>query len=266
LPGNNPAQRDALEAIMREAGAVARAHVHDALKHWTKGEDRSPVSEADIAVNDLLRERLAQLLPGAGWLSEETEDHLPGRPQEATWIVDPIDGTRAFISGRPDWTISVALVEHGRPTLAALYAPISEEMFLAARGAGTTCNGNAIKPVGGATLSRARLAGPKRYLDRLVALQPDIHASPKIHSLALRLTRVAQGALEAAFASHGSHDWDLAAADLLVHEAGGLLTDLAGQALTFNRPHITHGALLAAGPARHAALLKLVRERLPELA
>lgn len=115
---------------MREAGALARATARDAFKHWTKGHDNSPVSEADIAVNDLLRTRLAELMPDAGWLSEETEDDLPGRAQATAWIVDPIDGTRAFISGRADWTISVALVEHGRPRLAALYAPVSEEMFL----------------------------------------------------------------------------------------------------------------------------------------
>ena len=258
--------RDALEAIMREAGELARVTSRGAFKRWTKGDDNSPVSDADIAVNDLLREKLTALMPGAGWLSEETEDHLPGRAQESAWIVDPIDGTRAFISCRADWTISVALVERGRPRLAALYAPVSEEMFLALRGGGATLNGSPMRIESGATLDRARLAGPKRYLDRLAALQPDIQAQPKVHSLALRLTRVAQGVLEAALASPGSHDWDLAAADLLVHEAGGLLTDLAGQTPNYNCAHTVHGALVAAGPARHATLLGLVRDRLPEFA
>ena len=99
-----------------------------------------------------------------------------------------------------------------------------------------------------------------------MGLVPDIIAQPKVHSLALRLTRVAHGALDVAFASPGSHDWDLAAADLLVHEAGGVLTDLAGQQLCYNRPHVVHGALIAAGPARHATLIDLVRDRLPEFA
>ena len=251
---------------MREAGELARATARGTFKRWTKGDDNSPVSEADIAVNDLLRARLTELMPGAGWLSEETEDHLPGRAQPAAWIVDPIDGTRAFISGRADWTISVALVEHGRPLLAALYAPATDEMFVAVRGGGATVNGTAISVNVGDTLERARLAGPKRYLDKLAGLLPDILAQPKVHSLALRLTRVAHGQLDAAFASPGSHDWDLAAADLLVHEAGGVLTDLAGHALTYNRSHIVHGALIAAGPARHATLLGLVRDRLPEFA
>ena len=115
-------------------------------------------------------------------------------------------------------------------------------------------------------LAAAKLAGPKRYLDRLAALAPDALPQPKVFSLALRLSRVAQGAFDAALAAPGSHDWDLAAADLLVHEAGGVLTDLAGQQLCYNRPHVVHGALIAAGPARHATLIDLVRDRLPEFA
>ena len=164
------------------------------------------------------------------------------------WIVDPIDGTRAYISGRADWTVAVALVEDGVPQLAAIYAPVTDEMFLAARGQGATHNGARILANAGAGLAGAKLAGPKRYLDRLAGLNPQIAAQPKIFSLALRLARVAHGELDAAFASGGSHDWDLAAADLLVHEAGGVMTDFAGRGLVYNRPHVAHGALIAAGP------------------
>ncbi|MGB8135782.1 MAG: 3'(2'),5'-bisphosphate nucleotidase CysQ, partial [Pseudolabrys sp.] len=215
------ALRAPLEAVMREAGALARKTAQSAFRHWTKGEDRSPVTEADIAVNDLLHQQLTALCPGAGWLSEETAEI----PSSTTlmWIVDPIDGTRAFISGRADWSISVALVEDGRPLVAALYAPVSEEIFLAARGTGATLNGTPIKANEGDGLRGAKIAGPKRYLDRFSSLAEGTLAQPKVHSLALRLARVAQGALDAAFSSRGSHDWDLAAADLLVHEAGGAL-------------------------------------------
>jgi myo-inositol-1(or 4)-monophosphatase len=182
------------------------------------------------------------------------------------WIVDPIDGTRAFISGSADWSISVALAEHGRPLIATIYAPIADEMFLALRGQGAWLNSVPIKASAGATLAGARLAGPKRFLDRLSAINPGIVAQPKVHSLALRIARVAHGALDAAFASDGSHDWDLAAADLLVHEAGGALTDFAGRPLTYNGPEATYGALIAAGPARHAALIELVRDHETEFA
>jgi len=264
LPGHD--LRDALEAVMREAGELARHTSRGDFKRWTKGHDNSPVSDADIAVNDLLKERLTALAPAAGWLSEETEDHLPGRAMTTAWIVDPIDGTRAFIAGRADWTISVALVEHDRPMLAALYAPVTDEMFLAVREQGATLNGSAIHADGGGTLTQAKLAGPKRYLDRLENLSPNILPQPKVHSLALRLTRVAHGGLDAAIASPGSHDWDLAAADLLVHEAGGMMTDFNGQRLRYNRPHVVHGALIAAGASRHATLIDLVRGRQAEFA
>ncbi|MCF8478258.1 MAG: 3'(2'),5'-bisphosphate nucleotidase CysQ, partial [Pseudolabrys sp.] len=119
-----------LEAIMREAGELARVTSRGDFKRWTKGADNSPVSEGDIAVNNLLRARLTRLAPQAGWLSEETEDDLAGRSMASAWIVDPIDGTRAYIAGKPDWTISVALVDNARPALAALYAPVTDEMFL----------------------------------------------------------------------------------------------------------------------------------------
>ena len=249
---------------MREAGALARKTAQSAFRHWTKGEDRSPVTEADIAVNDLLHQQLTALCPGAGWLSEETAEI----PSSTTlmWIVDPIDGTRAFISGRADWSISVALVEDGRPLVAALYAPVSDEIFLAARGTGATLNGTPIKANEGDGLRGAKIAGPKRYLDRFSSLAEGTLAQPKVHSLALRLARVAQGALDAAFSSRGSHDWDLAAADLLVHEAGGALTDFTGRPLKYSGSQAVHGALIAAGQPRHDALIVLVRDRRAEFA
>ena len=257
--------RAPLEAVMREAGALARKTAQGAFRHWTKGEDRSPVSEADIAVNDLLHRRLTALTPDANWLSEETEAP-PDATHALTWIVDPIDGTRAFISGRADWAISAALVEGGRPLVAALYAPVSEEIFLAARDAGATLNGTPIKANDGDDLRGAKIAGPKRYLDRFSTLAKGTLAQPKIHSLALRLARVAQGALDAALASRGSHDWDLAAADLLVHEAGGVLTDFTGRPPKYLGSQAVHGALIAAGQARHDALIGLMRDRISEFA
>ena len=250
---------------MRQAGALARKTAQGTFRHWTKGEDRSPVSEADIAVNDLLHQRLGALAPGAGWLSEETEGS-PSATSALIWIVDPIDGTRAFISGRADWSISAALVEDGRPLVAALYAPVTEEFFLATRGAGAALNGTPIKANDGNGLRGAKIAGPKRYLEKFSTLAEGTLAQPKVHSLALRLARVAQGSLDAAFSSRGSHDWDLAAADLLVHEAGGALTDFDGKPLKYNGSEAVHGPLFAAGQARHDALIRLVRDRKAEFA
>ncbi|HVV63640.1 MAG TPA: 3'(2'),5'-bisphosphate nucleotidase CysQ [Pseudolabrys sp.] len=260
------ALRDQLATIVREAGDVARIMSSGDFKKWTKGKDASPVSDGDIAVNALLQAKLPELVPGSGWLSEETEDNAARTGAPSVWIVDPIDGTRAYISGRADWTISVALIESGRPVLAALYAPVTDEMFLATTGDGATLNGKRLRVSAGESLAEANVAGPQRYLKQLTDMQSRIQAQPKVFSLALRFARVAQGALDAAFASRGSHDWDLAAADLIVHEAGGVMTDFADRPLRYNQAHVAHDALVAAGPARHQALIDLVRDRQGEFA
>ena len=266
MPDNDLAGlRAPLEAIMREAGDIARETSRRPFKRWTKGGDDSPVTEGDIAVNDLLRARLGDLLPEAAWVSEETAD-APARTPPLAWVVDPIDGTRAYIAGRADWSISVALIKDARPRLAALYAPATDEMFIAAQGAGATLNAARIAASPGGALSGAKFAGPKRYLEKLAALDPGILAQPRVPSLALRVARVAQGELDAAFSSPGSHDWDLAAADLLVHEAGGLFTDFSGATLNYNAPQAEHGALLAAGNVRHRTLIDAVRDRRGEFA
>ena len=251
---------DALEGVVREAGVLARKAFGTRVRTWVK-EQNSPVSEVDIAVNRLLRERLNAILPGAGWLSEESEDDPARLDASRVWIVDPIDGTRSFINGRPDWTISVALVEARRPVVAALFAPVSGEFFRAAAGAGATCIGTPIAATLGDDIAGARVAGPKGLLDHLAAVAPAFTIPPRIHSLALRLARVADGTLDAAFASSSSHDWDLAAADLLVHEAGGALTTLGGIKLAYNGASTVHDTLVAAGLVRHQTLTDLLGNR-----
>ncbi|SRR5579871_488790 len=257
---NPSALIDALAPIMREAGALARTAFGNPVKTWVK-EQNSPVSEVDIAVNQLLKERLAVIAPDAGWLSEESEDSPARLTACRVWIVDPIDGTRSFIAGRPDWAISVALAQARRPVVAALYAPVSDELFLTAAGAGATCNGAPITAAPGDKIAGARIAGPKGFLDRLATIAPTFTVQPRIHSLALRLARVADGTLDAAFASRTSHDWDLAAADLLVHEAGGALTTIGGSKLAYNGTSTVHDVLVAAGIARHRVLTDLLRNR-----
>src|SRR5215475_913673 len=141
LPANDAiALSDPLESVIRKAGELARDTARRPFKRWTKGPDNSPVTEGDIAVNEFLHTQLTALVPGAGWLSEETQES-PESGLPLYWIVDPIDGTRAYISGRADWTISVALAEYGRPLIGALYAPTTDEMFLASRAGGARLNG-----------------------------------------------------------------------------------------------------------------------------
>jgi myo-inositol-1(or 4)-monophosphatase len=260
LPVANPAADHAgyaerLISAVREAGELALGKFRAPLKSWTKG-NYSPVCEADIAVNEFLQESLRDPAGQIGWLSEETEDDPERLRARRIWVIDPIDGTRAYIGGLPDWSIATALVEDGRPVAGVLFAPVEDEMFVAIAGQGATLNGTSIRTADGA-VDGARIAGPPGYLKRLQAVAPRFVAHPKIHSLALRFARVAHGAIDAAFASSNSHDWDLAAADLLVHEAGGALTTFSGQSLIYNKPDPVHPPLVAAGPRRHAVLTAL---------
>jgi myo-inositol-1(or 4)-monophosphatase len=257
--------RDALAVIAREAGELAVTTAKGTMKRWMKAGS-SPVSEADLAVDRFLSTRLPPLVPDAGWLSEETEDNPARLNAKKVWVVDPIDGTRAFLDNRPDWSVSIALVEDGRPIVAALYAPITDEMFLATRSGGATRNGVALEAARGEGLAGMRIAGPKSHLERLQSLERQVRPQPKVFSLALRATRVATGEFDAALASRNSHDWDLAAADLLVHEAGGTITDLDGVVIAYNRPDPVHGTLIAAGKGRHRALIETMRDRRDDFA
>ena len=251
-------ERELLASAVREAGALALATFRSPLKQWIKGAS-SPVCEADIAVDQLLRQRLGDAFPAYGWLSEETEDDPRRLDACRVWIIDPIDGTRSYLAGRDDWCVSVALAAGGRPVLGAIFAPVTGEFFIASAGGGATRNSIAIAASEGPDMEGATLAGPKRILERINALHPQAVQLPRIGALALRIARVAHGGVDVAIAGGSSHDWDLAAADLLVHEAGGLLTDFDGESLVYNRPDPVHRPLIAAGRERHAAILDLSR-------
>ena len=249
-----------LAASVREAGALALSMFGAPIKNWIKNET-SPVSDADIAVDRLLREALTQEDAAIAWLSEESVDDPARLTARYVWIVDPIDGTRAYLAGAADWTVCAALVDSGRPVAACVYAPVSDEFFMAIAAQGATCNGKPIAITDGATLEHARVAGPRMLVERLLALQPSLTVLPRVRSLALRLVRLAHGFCDVAIAGGNSHDWDLAAADLLVHEAGGVLTPVGGGAVIYNRPVPRHGTLVAAGRHRHAMLIEIFRDK-----
>ena len=254
--------RDAalLAETVREAGALALSLFRTELKNWTKGAS-SPVSEADIAVNDLVESRLRSATPDYGWLSEESADDETRLGKPLTWIVDPIDGTRAYLAGREDWCVSIALVADATPVLAAVFAPATDEFFFAIRGQGATCNDKRVLATAGIDLDFSRMAGPKPLVQWLSPSSDEIALFPRIGSLALRLCRVAEGSLDAAFAGGQSRDWDLAAANLIVQEADGRMTALSGDTIEYNRREVTHGVLVAAGHDRHARIVEHFRNR-----
>jgi myo-inositol-1(or 4)-monophosphatase len=250
LPVDAVAARDPLIAAAQEAGAIAmnffdRGGPTSARIDYKAGG--SPVTEADLAVDAFLRARLAEAFAGAGWLSEETEDDSSRLACARVLIVDPIDGTRAFVAGDPRWAVSIALVVDGRPVAGVVHAPALAETYAAAQGAGAILNGAPIRVSTRQGLHEARIAGPKPMVEAIArAAKLSFVVEPKIPSLAYRMARVASGALDLALASEKSHDWDIAAVDLILQEAGGGLVEAAGRPLRYNRVETRHGVLFGA--------------------
>ncbi len=247
-----------LATVGKEAGAVALSFFRRNPTTWVKAND-SPVSDADIAVDRLLSERLRAARPDYGWLSEETADDSSRRGSNPVFIIDPIDGTREFLAGRNGWCVSLAVVQNGRPIAAALVAPALRETFLAGLGTGATLNGERITATSRESLTGASLAGPRRYLRGVAeAASVDVRAVRFVGSLAYRLAQVATGGADVAAAREGSRDWDLAAADLIVHEAGGILTDLEGMTVRYDRAKTDHPPLVATSKALGAEVRRLI--------
>lgn len=231
----------------REAGGIAMRFFKKKQEVWMKG-GTSPVGEADYAVDRFLRETLTTARPHYGWLSEETVDSPARLNASRTFVVDPIDGTRAFIDGLNTWCVSIGVVENGRPLAGVLDCPAKDEIYLAALGGGSTRNGTPLRI--GAPPARPLVGGPKHLLETLPEpFAQTIRRAGYIPSLAYRLAMVASGELTATFIKANSHDWDLAAADLALGEAGGSVLDRRGLRLTYAGPVPSHEALAAgSGP------------------
>jgi myo-inositol-1(or 4)-monophosphatase len=243
---------DLLLHAARAAGAAAMPWFNagretTARVTWKEGD--SPVSEADHAANDALAAMLRQARPGYEWVSEETADALDRLSASHVFVVDPIDGTRAFIGGKRQWSVSAALVVDGEPAAGVIHAPALGVTYAARRGAGATRNGEPIRASDRRSLAGAAAAGPKPSLEKLEAeAGVRLEHAPRVPSLALRLALAAEGKVDIALASNGSHDWDVAAADVILREAGGALLDLEAQALAYNRPSLSRGPLFAGPP------------------
>lgn len=248
-----------LKEAVRDAGKVAMRFFGTDHKQWSKAHDNTPVTEADIEVNNLLHARLAGARPDYGWLSEETEDDSSRLTSQRVWVVDPIDGTRAFAKGRPHFVISVALVEEGRPVLGVLFNPATDEFFEAEAGRGAKLNGRPIHVSDCSRIEGCRMIAfaPMFKHPAWSEAWPEMDISDR-NSVAYRIALVACGVADATLALNGKSDWDLAAADLILHEAGGRMTAHDGTPYFYNRPSTRHPSLLAAGPALYDALFEKV--------
>lgn len=241
-----------------EAGRIAMRYFGKDPEVWMKS-GKSPVSEADLAVDRFLKDALTSARGDYGWLSEETADTHERLGQPRTFVVDPIDGTKAFLDGQDVWCVSIAVVENGRSIAGVLDCPARGEVFTAMRGRGALRDGTPLAvrlPAG-----RARVAGPKPMLESIPEeLRRGIERVGYVPSLAYRVAMVASGRIDATFVRANAHDWDVAAADLILGEAGGAILDRRGQRPYYAGANPRLGALVAGSGDLLAAMAGIIAE------
>lgn len=241
----------------RAAGEIACRFWRKTPEAWEKPDGAGPVTEADLAIDRMLREELRTARPGYGWLSEETEDDAERLAAERVFIIDPIDGTRAFIAGEETFSHSLAIADRGRVVAGVVFLPVTGALYTAALGAPACRNGRPIRVSGRTVLEDATLlaAGVALKADHWRAGAPPPVRRVFRSSMAYRMALVAEGRFDAMMTPGGTWEWDIAAGALLVAQAGGCVTDRGGAEIAFNAPlPRAHGLVAASGPL-HGAIL-----------
>lgn len=249
-----------LKALAEEAGKLALSYtLNGGAEAWNKTGGKGPVTEADLAVNRLCAKMLRTARPEYGWLSEETQDDPAARDRSRIWVVDPIDGTRAYMRGDPDWCIGLAVVEEGEAVAGVLYAPALGRLYEARKGAGAFLNGKGIH-----VSRREKEAGLRLIANEGVVDHPSWPepwpvvelARPRPNATLLRLALVASGEWDATLVLGEKADWDVAAGAVLVTEAGGQATTHTGEPFVFNRPVPAQRSVVASGNLLHPLLVR----------
>jgi myo-inositol-1(or 4)-monophosphatase len=257
---------DGMEADLRlildaahEAGALARDLRRKGLEIEYKADDHTPVTNADLAADALLTARLCAARPDYGWLSEETADDRVRMERRRIFVVDPIDGTRAFLKDRPWWSVAIAVVEDGLPVAGVVFAPELGESYAAAVGRGATMNGEPIRPSPAIALEDCRMVGDPVVFGHWSWPQPwPAMRIEQRNSTAYRMCLVAAGEFDAAVAPVRKSDWDVAAGDLIAREAGCFVGDHNGRAFRYNRARPSQASLICATPALAPLILERV--------
>ncbi|MEM6904956.1 MAG: 3'(2'),5'-bisphosphate nucleotidase CysQ [Pseudomonadota bacterium] len=251
------ADRDLIVDAALEAGRLALGFFRADPETWEKPDDAGPVTEADLAVDRLLAERLRAARPSYGWLSEETEDDPARLGARSVFIVDPIDGTRAFIDGKTGWAVAIAVAIAGEVVAAVVHLPARGETYAAAKGAGATLNGAAItcstrqSPDGATALGAASGYGAEHWPGGA----PQVERAFR-HALEWRLCLVAAGSFDLMATLRAAWEWDVAAGSLIAEEAGAKVSGAGGEGLVFNTETARLPGLIVAPPAMHAELLR----------
>ncbi len=245
---------DLLTHAALDAGKIALQYWKNNPRVWDK--DGSPVTEADIAVNDMLQARLCGARPDYGWLSEETPDDAARLSCKHVFIIDPIDGTRSFVAGEDTFAHSLAIARDGVVIAGVVYLPALDRLYTASLTAPALRDGQPIAPSGRATVTDASLLTSRPSLDP--ALWPG--GVPPVRrtfraSLAYRMCLVAEGRHDAMLTLKDAWEWDIAAGALICTRAGAMVSDRTGGPLAFNSSHPQTAGVLAATPAVHRGLL-----------
>lgn len=236
-----------IEEALKAAVVALGPHVPGKVKvEYKKGDD--PVTEADRAVNHVLQQRL--LRDGEGWFSEETVDDFGRLGRERVWIVDPLDGTREFVSAIPEWCISVAMVENGQAVAGGICNPATGEVFLGSARSGLTYNGQPRRAterdsLRGAVVLASRSEIKRGEWERFRGQSFEIRPTG---SVAYKLALVAAGLADATWTLCPKHEWDIAAGIALLLAGGGAVTTLDNSPLSFNNKHALLPGLVACGP------------------
>lgn len=245
-----------IRAAAHAAGDLALAERDAGLKIWSKSGG-SPVTSADMAVDSLLRDALLGARPDHGWLSEETADTPDRLSARRIFVVDPIDGTVAYMKGKPWWCVPIAIVEDGRPVAAVIHAPALGETFTAVLGGGAFLNGRPITSSDTADLDDASVLADARLMEGPQWPEPwPAMRYEKRNALAYRMALVAAGAFDAAIALTPKWDWDVCAGALIAEEAGARVSDHHGRPWRFNRPDPRQSSLICAAPALHPLIVR----------
>ncbi len=255
MPDSLSNQLAAVVEVAADAGRLAADWFDRDYRRWEKAPG-NPVCEIDLSVDAFIRPRLMEIDPDAGWLSEETADDPARLARRRLWVVDPIDGTRDYIRGRTGWAVSIALIEGGRPLIGVLDAPLRAERWQAVAGGGAYLNDTPIK-----VSARDVLAGARVPADHLPRVDRDLVAVTKPNSIALRMAMVAAGEADLVASVRWGNEWDVAAAALIVAEAGGVVSDALGQPLIFNQPKARALGVLATTTGLHAEAVERLRAR-----
>ncbi len=251
-----------------KAGEIANRYHGPDAKRWDKPDGAGPVTEADLEVDAFLSSFLQEARPDYGWLSEESEDNDARQAKSQVFIVDPIDGTRSFAEGSRSWAHSLAISTDGVISAAAVFLPQLDLMFAAAKDHGTTLNGAPVVVSGEAAIAAASVLTARPAMDPKHWKNGQIPAFTREYrpSLAYRLASVAQGRFDAMLTLRPSWEWDIAAGDLLIREAGGHCTNRTGEVLRFNNPTPKLNGVLAANHQLHQELLANLNPEGPGLA